>query len=234
MLIDTHTHVPNLDGVDKIILSSADPKNIDTVFEVARGNPYIFCTIGIHPEYHDAVPNYERLLSNPKVVGIGEIGLDYHYGDENKKMQTDLFSKQLEIARRAGLPVAVHSRDAENDTIKILHGVRGVMHCFTSSYDFARIMLDRGFFISASGIITFKNSADLRDTFGKIPLDRIVAETDSPWCAPVPYRGRECAPSMIIETVKCLAEIKQIPPVEMERILWDNSHALYGKLCQDN
>ena len=160
MLIDTHTHVASADGVDKIILSSADPENIESVFNAAQNNPNIFCTIGIHPEYLGAEPDYEHLLNNPKVVGVGEIGLDYHYGMDSAKAQKALFEKQLEIARRAKLPVAIHSREAENDTMEVLTGMPagGVMHCFTSGYDFARTMLDRGFYISASGIITFKNS----------------------------------------------------------------------------
>jgi TatD DNase family protein len=224
-----------IDGVDKVIYACADPKDVDKVFGAARENPRIFCTLGIHPQYAGAEPDYEHLLSDPKVVGVGEIGLDYHDGDGDRKGQLGLFRKQLEIARRANLPVAIHSRAAEADTAETLKDMPagGVMHCFTSDYDFARAMLDRGFYISASGIITFKNAAALRDTFAKIPAERILSETDSPWCAPVPYRGGECAPAMVLETMKVLAEVKKIPLVEMGRILWDNAHRLYAKLCQD-
>ena len=235
MLIDTHTHAPIPDGVDKIIFSSADPADTKPVFDAAQKNSNIFCTLGIHPDYLDAELNYEHLLDNPKVVGVGEIGLEYHYEKDGgrRRRQIELFERQLEIARRANLPVAVHSRDAEDDTMAVLKNVAGVMHCFTSNYDFAKVMLDRGFFISASGIITFKNSAALRETFSKIPIDRIVAETDAPWVAPVPYRGRDATPAMVIETVKYLADIKKVPLVEMEDILWNNAHKLYPKLCQD-
>ena len=230
MLVDTHTHVPRADGVDKIVYSAADPKDIERVFKTAAESPNIFCTLGVHPDFAGAIPNYEHLLSAPKVVGVGEIGLDYHNGTEAREKQIELFEAQLEIARRNNLPVAVHSREAESDTAAVLKNVSGVMHCFTSGYEFAKTMLDRGFFISASGIITFKNAAALRDTFAKIPIDKLVAETDAPYCAPVPHRGQESAPFMIIETAKCLAEIKKIPLVEMTDILWNNSHRLYDKL----
>jgi TatD DNase family protein len=232
MRIDTHTHIKSLDGLDKIIVASADPKNIDDVFNAAQENPNIFCSIGIHPEYLCELPDYFNLLSNPKVVAVGEIGLDYHYDIEHKNEQIAMFEKQLEIARRAKLPVMVHSREAEQDSMNLLNDVSGVLHCFTSSYNFAKTMLDRGFYISASGIITFKNSQELRETFEKIPLDMIVAETDSPYCAPVPFRGKECTPSMVFETIKCLADIKKIPVVEMDDILWNNAHRLYPKLNQ--
>lgn len=234
MLIDTHTHIPNPDNVDAIILSGADPAKIEEVFDVAQSNPKIFCTLGIHPDHVFDFPyDYERMLSNPKVVGIGEIGLEYHYAAEYKKEQMELFEHQIEIARRNNMPVAIHSRDADDDTMMILKNVRGVMHCFAGGYDFAKAMLDRGFFISASGIVTFKNSSPLRETFSRIPLDRIVVETDSPFCAPVPFRGQECRPAMVREVIKCVAEIKNIPLIEMENILWDNAHRLYPKLCQD-
>ena len=244
MRIDTHTHIADLSGADKIIRASAETAEIAEAFSAAQTDPRIFCTIGIHPERANESPEYEALLANPKVVGVGEIGLDYHdmtncpaspdggFYQKSPRRQIELFEKQLEIARRALLPVAIHSRDAEEDTMRILGPMPsgGVMHCFTSGWDFARVMLDRGFYISASGIITFKNSAELRETFAKMPLDRIVSETDSPFCAPVPFRGQECRPSMMIETIKALAAIKNIPPVEMEDILWNNAHRLYPKL----
>ena len=231
MLIDTHTHVPNLTSVDKIIYSSGE-KDIEKVFNVSQKNKNIFCTIGIHPEFTDINFNYESKLQNSKVVGVGEIGLDYHYGNENSDEQIKLFKHQLEIAKRANLPVAIHSREAEIDTKNILKefDLIGVLHCFTSSYELARTMLDRGFYISASGIITFKNADALRETFAKIPMDRIVAETDSPFCSPVPFRGKEAKPAMVIEVIKCLADIKKISVMEMEEIVWQNSHKLYPKL----
>ena len=241
MLIDTHTHVPDLGDaesgrVDKIIFSAASSSVNDSewstrkVFAAAKNNPRIFCTLGTHPEHFGEEPDYEGWLADPKVVGVGEIGLDYHGGDENRAGQIAMFQKQLDIARRAKLPVAIHSRDAEADTMEILTDARGVMHCFTGSYDFARVMLDRGFYISASGIITFKNGQALRETFAKIPIDRILSETDAPFCAPVPYRGQECRPAMVAEVVKVLAMVKSVSVEEMEKALWENAHRLYDKL----
>jgi TatD DNase family protein len=233
MLIDTHTHIADLSGVDKIIRASAETSEIVEALAAAKSDPRIFCTLGIHPERASETPEYENLLGNPKVVGVGEIGLDYHGNNAPPRQQVALFERQLEIARHAKLPIAIHSRDAEDDTMSILQAMPsgGVMHCFTSSrWDFARTMLDRGFYISASGILTFKNAAELRDIFARIPNDRIVSETDSPYCAPIPFRGQECRPAMMIETIKVLAAIKNIPQVEMEDILWNNAHRLYPKL----
>ena len=135
------------------------------------------------------------------------------------------------MAKKYALPVAIHTRDAEEDTAHILTGdVRGVMHCYTSSWDLAKKMLDRGFFFSASGILTFKNSQDVRDTFAKIPNDRIVIETDAPYCAPVPHRGKICEPYMVVETARVLADIKNLQLNDLEIILAENTKKLYPKL----
>ena len=142
-----------------------------------------------------------------------------------------LFLQQLEVAKKYALPVAIHTREAENDTAEILNGdVGGVMHCFTSSWNLAKKMLDRGFFFSASGILTFKNATEIRETFAKIPLDRIVIETDAPYCAPVPYRGKVCEPAMVIETARVLAQVKGVSLDELERILETNVKSLYPKI----
>ena len=235
MLIDTHTHINDLTGVDKIIYSGADRRRNQEVFAAASADTTgrIFCTLGFHTSEVDETNfDYESLLSHPKVVGVGEIGLDYYFGTDLRAEQIALFEKQLEIVRRAKLPVCIHSRDATADMIKIAKDLPagGVMHCFTGSFEFAKIMMDRGFFISASGVVTFKNAHNVRETFSKIPLDKIVVETDAPWCAPVPFRGKECRPAMVIETVRVLAEIKNIPFLEIEEIVWHNAHKLYGKL----
>ena len=134
------------------------------------------------------------------------------------------------MAKKHNLPVAIHTRDAEEDTKTILtDDFHGVMHCFTSSWDLAKIMLDRGFFFSASGILTFKNAEEIRETFKKIPTDRIVIETDAPYCAPVPYRGKTCEPAMVVETAKVLAQIKNLQLNDLAIILADNTKKLYPK-----
>jgi TatD DNase family protein len=248
MFIDTHCHLTDkyTDGLESVINNAAntgvnimicptaDPADIPHALQIANTNDNIFCTIGIHPEYAPAdATKYltDEVLQNPRVVGVGEIGLDYHYSPETRDIQIRLFEQQLEIAKKHSLPVAIHTRDAESDTAAILKGdISGVMHCFTSSWDLAKTMLDRGFFFSASGILTFKNSAEIRETFSKIPVDRIVIETDAPYCAPVPHRGKTCEPYMVVETARVLTQIKNIELDKLEEILMQNTKDLYPKI----
>ena len=247
MFIDTHCHLTDeydgglnavLErarnaGVGALICATANPDDFQSALNIAATHNNIFVTIGIHPEYIGAKPQdllTDDILNHPRVIGIGEIGLDYHYDTENHKQQIELFESQLQIAYEHNLPVAIHTRDAESDTAAILTDkYRGVMHCFTSSWELAKIMLDRGFYFSASGIITFKNAESVRETFAKIPNDRIVIETDSPYCAPIPYRGKTCEPAMIVETAKILATIKNLQLSELETILFENTTRLYPK-----
>jgi len=253
MLVDTHCHLTykidennDIDaviarardvGVEYIVCPTADPDDVPRALEIAEKYDNVFATIGIHPEHAGVrAADYitDDILSHPRVLGVGEIGLDYH-GDDIKPRATqiELFAEQLEMARRANLPVAIHTRDAENDTAEILaeySDVRGVMHCFTSSWGLAKKMLDHGFYFSASGIITFKNAADIRETFAKIPVDRIVVETDSPYCAPVPYRGKICEPAFVVETARVVAGIKNIPFEKFCDIVIENTQKLYPKI----
>ena len=290
MLIDTHCHLTsryNSDagamiarardaGVGALVCATAEPGDWADAVALCEKYENVFCTIGVHPEYANSIaagnaPSLAEgvklsgiiapFLNHPRTIGVGEIGLDYHYDKENKNQQIELFHQQLQIARDADLPVAIHTRDAEEDTARILEEyvgahicaqlpqsgnniiaakprrgtimcpyIPGVMHCFTGSWDFAKKMLDLGFYFSASGIITFKNSQDLRETFGKIPIDRIVIETDSPWCAPVPYRGKPCEPAFVVETAKVIASIKNLQLPELEIILEENTKKLYPKI----
>ena len=250
MFIDTHCHLTDrlcgggdadraienamAAGVGIMICPTADPNDIPSALHIAHLHDNVYCTIGIHPEYVDANPDLfltDDILNDPRVVGIGEIGLDYHYGADTRTQQIELFERQLDIARRCALPVAIHTREAEEDTANILTGdVRGVMHCYTSSWNLAKKMLDRGFMFSASGILTFKNSSEVRETFAKIPINRIVIETDAPYCAPVPYRGTPCEPAMVTETARVLADVKGVKLSELEHILEENTKQLYPKI----
>ncbi len=250
MFIDTHCHLTddycsgdNLGqiiscaadaGVDTMVCATANPNDIPRTLEIINTYDSVFATIGIHPEYAGVdAEKYltDAVLGNPRVIGIGEIGLDYYYGDENRTQQIELFEQQLDIARRHKMPVAIHSRKADNDTVQILTGdVRGVMHCFTGSWEFAKQMLNRGFFFSASGILTFKNADKIRETFAKIPLDRIVIETDAPYCAPVPHRGKTCQPAMVIETARVLADVHGVTMDALGPILRENTKQLYPKI----
>ena len=253
MLLDTHCHLTyDIDsnggvdaviarahnaGVDVIICPTADPIDVPAAIKLAEKYPNVFATIGIHPEHAGvAAADFitDDILSHPRVLGVGEIGLDYHeMAADTRDAQIKLFAEQLEMARKHALPVAIHTRDAEDDTVAVMNNfpdARGVMHCFTSSYDLAKKMLDRGFFFSASGIITFKNAAEIRETFAKIPTDRLVVETDSPYCAPVPYRGRVCEPAFVVETARVLADIKNIPFEKFCDIVVQNTKNLYPKI----
>lgn len=249
MFIDTHCHLTDnyvsgdlrdvvaraFDaGVKTLICPTANPADIPDAIKIAEEYNNVFATVGIHPEYAGVDAQQfltDDVLRHPRVIGVGEIGLDYHGGDDNRNAQIQLFEQQLDLARKYNLPVAIHTRDAESDTADILGGdVRGVMHCFTSSWNLAKAMLDRGFFFSASGILTFKNATDVRDTFAKIPIDRIVIETDSPYCAPVPYRGKVCEPAYVIETARVLADIHKMSLDEMGPILVQNTKQLYPKM----
>ncbi|MBO7559860.1 MAG: TatD family hydrolase [Alphaproteobacteria bacterium] len=253
MLIDTHCHLTydfsSVGGADAImaravaagvgymICPTADPVDILPAVKLAHEYDNVFATIGIHPEHAGTNPaDYitDEILSDPRVLAVGEIGLDYHeMATDTRAAQIELFERQLEMARRAKLPVAIHTRDAESDTVEILSrypDIGGVMHCFTSSYDMAKKMLDRGYFFSASGILTFKNAGDIRETFSRIPLDRLVVETDSPYCAPVPHRGCICEPAYVIDTTRVLAEIKKVPFEKMCDIVMKNVKKLYPKI----
>ena len=253
MLIDTHCHLTykidednDIDavisraqhaGVKYIICPTADPDDISVAVKIAEKYDNVFATLGIHPEHAGiCATDYisDTTLHHPRVLGVGEIGLDYH-GDDIKprNLQIKLFTEQLEMARRTNLPVAIHTRDAENDTAEILaeyRDIRGVMHCFTSGWNLAKKMLDHGFYFSASGIVTFKNADDIRETFAKIPVDRIVVETDSPYCAPVPYRGKICEPAFVVETARVVATIKNIPFEKFCDMVTENTKKLYPKI----
>ena len=250
MFIDTHCHLTDeydggvdtiieradAAGVKTLICATAEGTDIKPALQIANTHDNIFVTTGIHPDHTDLNPNdflTDNILNHPRVLGVGEIGLDYHYEPQKRDAQIKLFEKQLEIAYKYNMPVAIHTRDADEDTAAILTDkYHGVMHCFTSGWELARVMLDRGFYFSASGILTFKNAADVRETFEKIPTDRIVIETDAPYCAPVPYRGKVCEPFMVRETAKVLAEIKHLQIDELESILEQNTLNLYPKIKQ--
>ena len=247
MFIDTHCHLTDeydggidavithakKDGVGALICATAEGIDIKPALKLAEKYDNIFVTTGIHPDHIDLNPNdflTDEILNHPRVIGVGEIGLDYHYTPETRDAQIKLFESQLEIAHKHNLPVAIHTRDADDDTMAILTDKYfGVMHCFTSTWELAKVMLDRGFYFSASGILTFKNANEIRETFAKIPMDRIVIETDSPYCAPVPYRGKTCEPAFVIETAKVLAQIKNLQIDELESILFENTKRLYPK-----
>ena len=255
MIIDTHCHLDfkefNKDFND--VLLNAKTNNISgmqtictkidefpKILDIAKANSNIWCSVGTHPhnaesEKHISQDNIKNLCDNDKVIGIGETGLDYYYENSNKEDQINSFLKHIEVAKITGMPLIIHARDADDDMIEILtkeynkSPFTGVIHCFTSSYKLAEAALSIGFYISFSGIITFKNADEIRNSCKKIPIDRILVETDAPFLAPVPYRGTRNEPSYITETIKKVAEIKELTVEEVTNITTNNFFDLFTK-----
>lgn len=251
--IDVHTHLEMLElapdatlkeaaaqGVTQFITIGTHPDENKRVLEIAKAHfPVVACTLGLHPHEakfytSEAEAEIERHLSEPYVVGIGEIGLDYYYDHSPRDVQMDVFRKQMHLAEKHALPIQIHTRDAEDDTIAILNEfagrVRGMFHCFTGSMKLAEEGLRLGYNISFSGIITFKTAGELREVVKRVPLDRIHIETDAPFLAPVPMRGKKNTPAFIVHTAKLVADLKQVSEAELSRQLHANARNLFAKL----
>lgn len=252
--IDIHCHLDRLEGgpeaalklaqeagVRKIVTIGTEPEDLQVVLDLARKfSPDVFCTLGIHPhegvKYTDEIGEF--ILKNgaaPEVLAVGEIGLDYYYNHSEKKEQIEAFEKQLAIAESLKLPVEIHTRDAEADTIDILRKhkgrVNGVIHCFTGTDWLAQQALDLGFNISISGVVTFKSAESLRQTVKNIiPLDRIHVETDSPFLAPIPLRGRPNTSAYMIHTAQVVADLKNVSMDELCQQTKKNANNLFKKL----
>ncbi|WP_448657851.1 TatD family hydrolase [Sphingomonas sp. CJ99] len=227
-------------GVAAMLNISTREREWDDVLAVAEREPDVWATVGIHPHEADQHPDVdtEKLVAraaHPRVVGIGESGLDYYYDHSDRDRQRASFRAHLAACRQTGLPIVVHTRDAETDTADILRdelgkgGFPGVIHCFTASADFARIALDLGFYISISGIVTFKNARDLQDTAKWLPGDRLLIETDAPFLAPVPHRGKPGEPSFVADTCRFLATLRGVDPEALADQTRANFHALFAK-----
>ncbi len=230
MLIDSHCHLnfPDLAqrlpevlanmaeaGVDKAIAISVSRQSFEEVHAIAQNHPNIYATVGIHPDDPEAEEfSLEELLeraARPKVVGIGETGLDYHWCKGDLAWQHQRFALHIEAANRSGLPLIVHTRDAAADTMRLLREHQahaGVIHCFTEDVHTAKLALDLGFYISFSGIVTFKNAAAIQEAARYVPLDRLLVETDSPYLAPVPKRGKPNEPAYVRHTAAFVAQLR--------------------------
>nr|WP_283937374.1 TatD family hydrolase [Sphingomonas anseongensis] len=233
-MIDSHCHL-NYEGLaerqDEVLATArargvAGFLNISTrqsewndVISVAERNDDVWATVGVHPHEADAHPDLGSAAlvdaaAHPRVIAIGECGLDYYYDKSDRAAQREGFDAHIQAARESGLPLVVHTREAESDTAEMLEaaakegGVTGVLHCFTGSADLARKGLDLGFYVSLSGIVTFKNARDLQDTAKWLPADQMLVETDSPFLAPVPNRGKTCEPAFVADTAAFVAELR--------------------------
>lgn len=258
MLVDSHCHLDRLKldayggdldqaidaarerGVDEMLCISVDRHNIPDIIAIAKAHEGIYASVGEHPcDIGEEPLTEEQLIAfadAEKVVAIGETGLDYHYSVERSEAQQESFRRHIRVANQLRKPVVVHTRNAREDTLKIIAeesdpAVAGVMHCFTEDWDMARQALDMGFYISLSGIVTFKNAEQLRDVGRRMPMDRLLVETDSPYLAPVPYRGKPNEPKYVREVAEYLAELRGIEFQEIARQTSENFHRLFSD-CQ--
>ena len=227
-------------GVRLMLTIGTRVKEFERVLAIAEAHENIYCSVGSHPHHAADEPevtpeHLARLAQHPKVIAIGEAGLDYHYGFSPRDVQAASFRTHIAAARQTGLPLIVHSREAEEDTAAILEQEMGqgalnfVLHCFSSKRSLAERGLAIGAYVSFSGILTFKAADDIRDTARIAPLDRLLVETDAPYLAPVPYRGKTNEPAYTGFTLECLADIREVSKTEMARITSDNFFRLFGK-----
>ena len=251
MFIDSHAHIdgPEFDADRDEIIARAQAARVSTILNVGTGDPHsgvleravalgktheqVYTAIGTHPHdarlYDDeAEARIKSLIQSERVLAWGEIGLDFHYDNSPRDVQVAVFKRQLRAAREVDLPVVIHTREAERETIEILQtdyegaGRRGVFHCFSGSMELAERAFELGFMISFSGIVTFKKADELRAIAKQVPLNRLLIETDCPYLTPVPYRGKRNEPAYVVEVARCLAGIHAIEIEEMARVTSEN------------
>ena len=254
-LIDSHCHL-NYEGLAERqdqVLGNARARgvagflNISTrqrewkdIIRLAEREPDVWASVGVHPHEADAHPDLgaaalAEAADHPRVIAIGECGLDYYYDKSDRSAQRERFAAHIDAARQTGLPLVVHTREAESDTAEILGaavrqgGVTGVLHCFTGSAELARKGLDLGFYISLSGIVTFKNAADLQQIARWLPAERMLVETDSPFLAPVPHRGQTCEPAFVADTANFVAGLRAEEPEQLAETTTANFFRLFSK-----
>jgi TatD DNase family protein len=253
MLIDSHAHIQGKEyageveaviarareaGIDKIIAvgGAGEISNNDDAVALADSYANVYATVGMHP--HDAkevgaaeLGKLRNLTAHSKVIAVGETGLDYYYSHSRHEVQRRVFTEFIHLARETELPLIVHERDAAEDAAELLRsegaGVRGVIHCFTGSYQAARTYLDLGFYLSFTGIITFKNAGPLREVLRQLPLERIFIETDSPYLTPVPYRGKRNEPAYVKLVAETVAKVKGISLEEVSESTTRNVLGLF-------
>lgn len=255
MIFDTHAHyddeaykedlvelmAANQEaGVAKIVNVAASMKSCISTIELTHRLPYVYGAVGVHPEEtKDLTEADMELIENyckeEKIVALGEIGLDYYWDEPERSIQKKWFDRQLELARKVKLPVIIHSRDAAADTLDMMKAanagdIGGVIHCFSYEKEMAREYLNMGFFIGVGGVVTFKNGRKLKEVVEYAPLESIVTETDCPYLAPVPHRGKRNTSANISLVIEEIASIKGMDVEEVSRIVWENAHKLYPRI----
>jgi len=258
MFIDSHCHLDKLDlkhypngldealasasasGVSKVLCIGIDLDNIDVVLTLAEKYPQVYASVGVHPLYQKSREPTSceliELAQHPKVIAIGETGLDYFYCEGNLQWQRQRFSSHIEASLETDLPLIVHTRSAKDDTLQMLKDsgdgkLKGVLHCFTEDLDMAQQAIALGFYISISGIVTFKNADVLRDVVRELPIEKLLIETDAPWLTPMPFRGKPNEPKHVVEVAKMIADLKNIPLEDVARQTTNNFHALFKQAC---
>lgn len=255
-LVDSHCHLDFPDfadelddivaratarGVAHMVTICTRVKKFAQVLAVAERYPSIFCSVGTHPHNADeeldvTVMQLVELTNHPKVVAIGEAGLDYHYDKAPRKAQAEGFRNHIMAARETGLPLVIHARSADDDMIKILSeetkigAFPAILHCFSSTRALAEVGVELGLMVSFSGILTFKNSQEIRDIARDVPFDRLLVETDAPYLAPVPMRGKRNEPSYVVDTAKVLAKVKGVSEAEIHKITTENFFRVFSKV----
>jgi TatD DNase family protein len=256
MLIDSHCHLdfPDFEseldqvvgratalGVGRLVTISTRVKRHADLIAIVERFPSVYCSVGTHPHHAEEEPDIgtKELVEHtrhPKVVALGEAGLDYHYDNSPRDLQEKSFRAHIAAARETKLPLVIHAREADADVAQILTEETGkgafpaVLHCFTGGRDLAMAAIELGLSISFTGILTFKNSQNLRDIAKDLPADRILVETDSPYLAPLPYRGKRNEPAYVVETAKVLAQIRGVSPEEIARQTTENFFRLFSKV----
>lgn len=256
MLTDSHCHLDRIDltpydgdlnaaldaardrGIQQFLCIGVSLENRETVVDIARQHRDVYASVGIHPcDVESGTATVEQLVEwgrGPDVIGLGETGLDYHYAEQTKELQQESFALHLKAGDRAGLPIIVHTRDAREDTLALIRQYGssqhpGVLHCFTETWDMASRAMELGYYISLSGIVTFNSADALREVAKKIPLERLLVETDSPYLAPVPHRGKSNEPQYVREVAEFVAELRGIPLEQLAEQTTENFHRLFPK-----
>jgi len=254
MLVDSHCHLDRLDlsdrdagldgiladararGITQFLSVAVDLATSASLVELTERYDHVYSSVGVHPlqKIDQPVPEVEQLVAlarAPKVVAIGETGLDNLYSAESHQWQRDSFIRHLQASQQTGLPIIIHTRDAREETLELLRQyplqAAGVMHCFTETWKMAEAAIELGFYISFSGIVTFKSADELREVVRRVPLDRILVETDSPWLAPVPHRGKQNEPQYVREVAKTVADLKGVSLEQLAEITTQNFHRLF-------
>ena len=251
-MIDTHSHInfkeykDNFEGfldnlknnnIEKVIIPGVEPENFDEIIDLCNKYQMIYGAIGVHPsECLSYNPEVEKkiymMATKPKIIAIGEIGLDYYWTLETKQQQQFIFRKQLEIAEKLNLPVLIHNRDAHEDTFNILNEFPKlksvVFHCFSGSIDFAKKCIDKGYYIAIGGVVTFKNAKELKETAKIVPLDKLLLETDAPYLAPVPYRGTINSPAYLKYIAQEIADLRKTTIEEIQEQTTLNAKRLFN------